>query len=144
MVEFNWTAYDTEADLHTGAQLNNLADGAGVIGEEINNTSNLDFYMDVELDLASVNLSGETNPSVAIYLLKSIDGTNFSDTRASASTQAVVIDVAATNAAHREVRGPIIIPPGKWKTYLVNNTGQAFTADANNHLTYRSYSEKSV
>ncbi len=145
MVEFNYTAYaGADADLLTGAQLNALADAAGALGEDIDNSSELDFYMDVELTLASVDLSGSTNPSVAIYLLKAIDGSTFSNTRASASTLAAVIDVAATNAAHFEVRGPIIIPPGHWKTYLVNNTGQAFTGDANNHLVFRRYSEKSV
>ncbi len=144
VTEFNWTGLvGADVDWLTGAQLNTLADGSGALGETINNVTLSHFYADLELTLASVNLSAQTNPSVAIYLLKAIDGATFSDTRASASTLVAVIDVAATSAAHFEVRGSIIIPPGSFKPYLVNNTGVAFTADANNHLVARTYSEES-
>ena len=145
MVEFNFTGYTgADEDLLTGAQLNALADGAGALGETITPAeAGSDFYMDVELTLAQVDISLSTNPSVALYLLKAIDGATFSDTRTSASTLVMVIDVDDTDAPHIEVRGPIVIPPGSWKTYLVNNTGQAFTADDNNHLVCRFYSEES-
>ena len=99
--EFNWTPYvGADVDWLTGAQLNNLGIGGAALGETINNDTLSHFYADIELTLASVNLVGQTNPSVAVYLLKAIDGATFSDTRASASTLVVVIDVAATNAAH--------------------------------------------
>ncbi len=144
MVEFNYTPYVVaDVDWLTGVQLNALANGAGVVGPTINNATLRDFYADVELTLAQVDISASVNPSVAIYLLKAIDGATFSDTRASASTLVMVIDVAATDAAHIEVRGPIVIPPGSYKPYLVNNTGQALTADNNNHLVARTYSEES-
>ncbi len=144
VTEFNFTGYvGADVDWFTGAQLNALANAAGVLGETINNATLSDFYADIELTLASVDLSGQSNPSVAIYLLKAIDGATFSDTRVSASTLATIIDVAATEATHIEVRGPIVIPSGSFKPYLVNNTGVALTSDANNHLVARTYSEES-
>lgn len=144
MVEFNWTPYvGADVDWLTGAQLNNLGIGVGVIGQTINNATLSAFYADVELTLAQVDLTGQTNPAITLYLLKAIDGATFSNTRASASTLVMVIDVADTNATHIEVRGPIVIPPGSFKPYVVNNTGVALTADANNHLVARTYSEES-
>ena len=40
----------------------------------INNETNLCTHMDLELTLASLDLSAQTNPGVVIYLIESVDG----------------------------------------------------------------------
>jgi len=142
MAEFNWTAYTTIADVIATASLNSLADDGTVLGSVIDNTTNRDFYIGVELLLASVDLSTQTNPAVNLYLIESLDGTNYADTNTLASKLTAIIGVAATNAAHREVYNFITIPPGLWKINIENKTGAAF-ASSGNTLKYRAFSTES-
>ena len=137
-----WTAYGTTTDLVATASLNSLADDGTVLGSEIDNTTLKEFRVGIELYLASVDLSAETNPSVNLYLIESLDGTNFADTNVLAYKLAAMIGVAATSAVHREVFNPVIISPGKWKVNIENKTGAAFAATGNT-LKYRVYSTES-
>lgn len=137
-----WTVYGTLTDLIATAGLNALANDGTALGVEIDNTSDKEFRIGVELLLASVDLSGETNPAVNLYLIESLDGSNYADTNVLAYKLVATIGVAETSAAHREVFNPIIVPPGKWKVNIENKTGAAFAATGNT-LQYRVYSTES-
>lgn len=148
MVEFNWTAYDAAlAELVATADLNTLANDAIVPiadGIEINNSTKRDFYIAVELYLASVDLSGQTNPAVNLYMFEALNGTDYENDWANPSKIVAVIPVEPGSGAqvHRAVYDLILIPPGKYKILPENKTGAAF-AGSGNTLKFRAFSEES-
>ena len=120
--------------------LNALANNAVNVGAVLpDNTSNRFFYVKFELVLASVDLSGEDNPAVEVYMVPSYDGTNYADTGVDASTTVyppaqylvAVLGVAETNAAHRAVSPHILIDPLKYTPVVINKTGVALAATGN-------------
>lgn len=116
----------------------------------IDNQTNLDTFMDLELMLASLDLSGQTNPSVTIYIIESIDGGTDYDTGDDAvSAEAsmppadkilAVIGVRPHTGAEAKVAmmSMIPIPPSKFKLMVRNKTGVQFAATGNT-LSYRTY-----
>ncbi len=120
--------------------LNALANGAGVLGTVavIDNTSNLDLWADFQLDVDFVS-SPTADTTVDLFLLPSLDGTNY----ATAGGRLVPYYVGgfmmtATTAAQIASLTRIPLIPGKFKPYLVNNSGQAFPATGTT-VKYRSY-----
>lgn len=105
----------------------------------IDNTTNLYFYAEFELVLASVDLSTQDNPAVELYLVPSYDGTNYADTGTDASTTVLppsqylvaVMGVAKSSAAHRAVSPHILIDPIKYTPVVINKTGAALGATLN-------------
>lgn len=137
--------------------LNSLANATTDDGGQtpINNETNLCTFMDLELTLASLDLSAQTNPSVAIYLIESVDGGTDFDTYSDAVSAAASIPPAdkicaifglrpgVAAEAKTAVKSMIPIPPGRFKLLLRNNTGVAFAASGN-VLAYRTYNINSV
>ena len=125
----------TETDYLT-ADLNTLADDGVVLGAAINNSTNRDMMLKIQIQLASVDLSAQTGPAVRIRLIESIDGgTVYEDNDSTAYS--ITLPVAATSAAHVRV-GDLYIPPGYFKLAVVNETGAAFAATGN-VLSYAPY-----
>ena len=79
MTRFIWNTPGTADVLVTGAALNALADGAGVIGSEIINSSDrktlMDSWFKVDTDMTSVG----TDARLDLYLIPAEDGTNYPD-----------------------------------------------------------------
>ncbi len=144
-MEFNWTTYET-IQTYLSTELNSLANDANKLGVAIDNTTSRDFYMMVEAYLASVDLSAQTNPSLSIYRIDSLDGTNYEDggdTVDPAHQPVAIIPLREVNGAQRVVtKSPIVIPPGKFKLLFENKTGAALAASGNT-LKYRIFSEES-
>ena len=137
-------------------QLNALANNEiEATGAIINNETNLCTFMDLELTLASLNLSGQSAPAVDVYLIESIDGgTDFDtvtdDVTADASMppiDKICIKIGLRPGTGAEaklaVKSMIPIPPGRWKLCPRNKTGVAFGATGNK-LAYRTYNLQSV
>ncbi|MDX9787946.1 MAG: hypothetical protein RBT11_14265 [Desulfobacterales bacterium] len=125
----------TETDYLT-TDLNSLANDGAFLGAAINNSTNRDMLLKVQIQLASVDLSAQANPAVLVRLIESIDGgTVYEDNDSTA--YAITLPVAATSAAHVRI-GELMIPPGYFKLAVVNKTGAAFAA-ANNVLSYAPY-----
>ncbi|NIT55419.1 MAG: hypothetical protein GWN00_04030 [Aliifodinibius sp.] len=139
MGEANYDSTPTLATYMTNG-LDGLADNTTNVGGTIfDNSSNLDFYMCAELVLNSVDLSSETNPTVELYMVPSIDGTNYCDTGSDASstdippasTLAGIFIIQETNASHRAGIEMFRIGPLKYTPVIINKTGQAFHATTN-------------
>jgi hypothetical protein len=104
-------------------------------GSTYDNSVNLDPYIDLEVNLAS--LSPTAGAYVAIYVYVSEDGTNFPAQSAAdlrlTSTQllcAVPIGTTATTAQRVVVRN-LLIPPKKLQFLLDNQTGVALANSGN-------------
>ena len=130
--------------------LNALANATTDLSAAIDNSSNLCTFMDLELTLASLDLSAQSNPSVAIYLVESVDGGSDYETGEDAQSADIemptadqlcaVFGLRKSDAAEAKLRvkSMIPIPPGHFKLLLRNNTGVAFAATGNT-LAYRTY-----
>lgn len=136
-----YTAPATEGtETLMSTDLNSLADTAVNVGTVLpDNTSNRFFYTVLELVLASVDLSGETNPAVELYLVPSYDGTNYADVGTDASTTVyppmqyfvAALGVAETSAAHLAVSPHIMLDPVKYTPVVINKTGAALASSGN-------------
>lgn len=125
----------TETDYLT-TELNALADDGTVLGAAINNSSNRDMLLKVQVQLASVDLSAQTSSGVILRLIESIDGgTVYEDNDDTA--YGITLAVEASSQAHVRI-GDLYIPPGYFKLEVVNTTGAAFAATGN-VLSYAPY-----
>jgi hypothetical protein len=161
MTDIKWEG-PTQAYINDGTlgslttTLNSLAiNTTDLAATAINNETNLCTFMDLELTLASLDLSGQTAPNVTIYLIESIDGGTDFDTASDAVSADASIPPAdkiiaiiglrpGTGAeAKTAVKSMIPIPPGRFKLMVRNTTGVQFAASGN-ILAYRTYNIQSV
>lgn len=120
--------------LSTG--LNSLANATmSAASSTISNQTNLDIYVDIEVVLAS--LSPAAGAHVDLYILESIDGTNFpaqSDADLRLTTTQLLVSIpigtTATTAQRVAVRN-VVIPPGAFQIKLDNQSGVALNASGN-------------
>ncbi len=118
-------------------ELNSLANNAGVLGAEYDNSAGLYRFGVFEL-----NVTFGTNPTagntVDLYLIPAPDGTNYDDAVTGASGAAPIttyvggFPVRAVTTAQKVPLGLgltlINLPPTKFKAFLLNKSGQAFPA----------------
>lgn len=156
-VPIKWAAPTVAYGNYLTTELNALINNKIIHSGEaiINNETDLATYMDLELMLASLDLSGEATPAVVIYLIESIDGGGDFDTvtgDATAETSMPPPDKICTTIGLRPgsgaeaklaVKSMIPIPPGRFKLCPRNKTGVTFGATGN-ILAYRTYNLKAV
>jgi hypothetical protein len=150
-----WAAPVVSLTDYLTTSLNSLANNTLDLGAAIDNTSNLARYMDLELTLASLDLSSQTSPCVVVYMLESVDGGTDYDTVSDAESAddncppadkiIAIIGLRPYSGAEAKlaVKSLIPIPPGHFKLAVRNKTGVAFGASGNK-LAYRTYNEKVV
>lgn len=142
--EVNWSDYPA-ATTYLSTELNALADGGNDLGAAIDNTANGDMYMDLELYLAEQGAARDSGAYVALYILPSVDGTNYCyggdslDPPASASRGNFPFDAVVT--ARYSTLTHILLPAGKFKMLVMNETGENF-AGTGNTLKYTVYNEE--
>lgn len=136
MSDFRNKAYSAlQTALTTG--LDALADGSNVLDTAIDFSDVTHLRMqklDLEIVLASVNLSAQTNPAIYVWLLKRTDGTNYEDGGASVDPQRppdAVIPLREFNGAQR-VSGTLFVDtPNSGKLLFGNRAGAALAATGN-------------
>jgi len=142
--EINWSDYPAATNYLT-TELNALADGANKLGAAIDNTSNGDMYMDVELYVAAQGGARSADAYVALYILASVDGTNYCygadavDPPAHALVGVFALDAVVT--ARYVTLTHLLVPAGKFKMLVINETGQAFAGTLST-LKYTLYNEE--
>lgn len=119
-------------------ELNSLANNAGALGAEYDNSANL--YM---FGLFELNVTFGTAPTagntVDLYIIPAPDGTNYDDATTGASgaapgtTYVGGLPLRAVTTAQKVPlglgqAGYIQLPPTKFKVFALNKSGQAFPA----------------
>ena len=121
-------------------ELNSLANGsASSASSAIDNTSNLDLYHDLTFTVATQGSSRSAGATVSIYLVMALDGTNYDDVSSTTAELVAVFPLDAATTARQATRRDVPVPPGLFKYFVVNNTGQAF-ASSGNILEWRGHS----
>ena len=139
-----WSAPGSAATL-LSTELDSLASNARAIASSaIDNEAGRQTYGEMELSLTFAG-SPAAGGYVALYLVPSLDGSNFADGSAgvppAAPLLAGVFPVRSVNTAQRlHLRG-VPLPPLKFKALLENKTDQAF-ASSGNTIRMRSYSDE--
>lgn len=117
-------------------ELNSLGDQTqSAASSAIANNTNLDIYVDVEVNLAS--LSPGAGAYVVLYILEAIDGSNYpaqsaTDLRLTNTQLLCVIPIGVTaTTAQRVVVRNVVIPPGSFKIILDNYAGASLAASGN-------------
>jgi hypothetical protein len=120
--------------------LNSLANGsASAASAALDNTSNLDLYHDLTLTVAAQGSARSAGATVSVYLVMALDGTNYDDANATTAELVAVFPLDAATTARQATRRDVPVPPGLFKYFVVNNTGQAFAASGN-IVEYRAHS----
>ena len=130
---------------YLSTELNSLADGGNDLGAKVDNVADgeNEMFLDLELLIALQGGSRDADGRVEIYILYSVDDTNFdmggdsTDPRPESLLTVFSLD-AATTARYRTVTG-LPIAPFDFKLLVMNETGQAFAASGNT-LKYRLHS----
>ena len=128
-----------ETLLSTG--LNSLANDGRVLSAAIDNSTALKTVIDFEMYVAEQGSARSVGASVDIYLLTSVDGTNYPGSDAADPTINTMVGsfaFSAATAAERDVLKGVELGPGLHKIVVKNRTGQAFAATGNT-LKYRTY-----
>lgn len=148
--DIKWESPTVSLTSYLTTTLNSLANNALDLGAAINNESNLCTFIDLELTLASLDLSAQSAPAVSIYLVESVDGGTDFDTASDAETAddnmpaadkiCAIFGLRPYSGAEAKtaVKSMVPIPPGRFKLALRNETGVAFAASGN-VLAYRTY-----
>lgn len=148
MATVTFKAYTQALTTLLTTDLNSFANNAisNFNGTVLDNTTALDLFADFELN-ATFAVAPTVGTGIDLYLVPTIDGTNYEDgALAAANVQPSMayfagsfIVRAVTTAQKIAVTGARL-GPTKYKAVLVNNaTGQAFAASGNT-LGFRSYS----
>jgi hypothetical protein len=129
----------------SGATLNALGSATmSAASSTYANQTNLDLYCDIEVFLDT--LSPGAGAYVAIYILESVDGTNFpaqsaADLRLTSTQLLCVIPVGTTASTTQRVTARnIIIPPAAVQFKLDNQTGVALASTNNSTVKILPYS----
>ena len=144
-----WTAYNTADDIG-GTAFNSLADGSGAISSEIDNSSGLYRWGDLEITQGGAVTSAGLDARIDVFLIPTYDGTNYpvpgstgstftaSQKVGTISSVEVVGTVAVTSYTNGTLR-MIQLPPTKFKIGAVNELGAAFNSSVTVKL--RRYNE---
>ena len=141
MAETNIGAYTQATASALTTELNSLANGsASSASAAIDNTTNLDLFMDVELSVAAQGSARSAGAIVSVFMVASLDGgTTYADVNTSVAELVAVFPLDAATTARVAVRRGIPLSGGLFKLVALNGTGQAFAASGNT-VRYRTYS----
>lgn len=121
-------------------ELNSLANGSATAASTaIDNTTALDLFADFTFTVATQGVARSTGATISVFMSMALDGSNYDDVSASTAELVAVFSYDAATTARQSTRRDIPIPPGLFKLFAVNNTGQALAASGN-LLEYRFHS----
>jgi hypothetical protein len=121
-------------------ELNSLANATtSSASSAIDNTTDLHLFHDLTLTIATQGVARSSGSTVEVYMAPALDGTNYDDVHETTAELVAVFSLDAATTARQATRRDIPVPPGLWKYFVRNRTGQAFAASGN-ILEYRAHS----
>lgn len=137
-------AYSADiASAHT-TSLNSLANNSNsAVSSAVDNTTALDMFHDLTLTVATQGSARSAGATVGVYLVMALDGTNYDAENETTAELVAVFHLDAATTARQLTRRDVPIPPGLFKYFVRNQTGQAFAASGN-ILEYRAHSLESA
>jgi len=127
-----------------GTELNSVADDGIAVSIEIDNSTDLYLFDDVEWANATWGGAPSSGAVVELYaVLEELDGAGYEDgedgTNAPPSSNLVgVFNIRAATSAQVHILRQVPIPPQKFKYVIINKTGQT-TASSGNTLKRQPY-----
>lgn len=120
-------------------ELNSLANNANTVASAaIDNTSSLTMFLDLELYVAAQAVARSAGATVEVYLTPALDGTNYADANETTAELIASFPLDGATTARRCVRRDVPIPPGVYKVFARNRTGQSLAASGNT-IVYRTH-----
>jgi len=133
MASVKWEVGSIATVLSSG--LNSLADDGNALSSEIDNTTVLYLFDDVEWLHAALGYTPSAGAVIELYIVEALDGTNYEDGDASIDPPAAnlvgVFNIRASTASQRHTLRQIPIPPFKFKYVVINKTGGALASSGN-------------
>ena len=117
--------------------LNSLADDSNVVSSEIDNTTDLYLFDDVEWHHATLAYAAVADSVIELYCVsQELDGTGYEDgedgTIDPPQVNLVgVFNIRETTAAQTHILRQIPISPSKYKYVVINKTGQPLASSGN-------------
>jgi hypothetical protein len=134
MASIQWER-GSSADVMTTA-LNSLANDANKLSGEIDNSTVLYLFDDVELSTATLGYTPSAGAVFELYIIQlRFGGSTYEDGSDSIDPPATnlvgVFNIRASTAAQVHILRQIPIPPDKFKYLVINKTGGALPASGN-------------
>jgi hypothetical protein len=133
MASVKWEA-GTDSTVATTA-LNSLADDGRAVSDEIDNSTDLYLFDDVQLYTNTFSSAPSAGAVVELYaILEELDGTGYEDGSAEdppSSNLVGVFNIRAVTSAQTHILRHVPIPPQAFKYVVINRTGQAMNASGN-------------
>ena len=141
MTEYRYTAYPTPTTYLDDTDLASTADDGTVLGPAIDNSTDRDKSMRIQVELGSIDMSSESGPGARIRLIESIDGgTKYEDN--DDQSYGITFPFAPGTAATAPTRISMLeIPPDYFKLEFVNETGQTLPTSGN-AVTFVKYTDE--
>jgi hypothetical protein len=125
-------AYSASIASALTTELNSIANaGVSAASSAIDNSSALDLYDDLTFTIATQGGARSAGATVTVLMVQALDGSNYDDVQVLCGQTVAVFSLdAATTARQVSVRD-VPIPPGLFKYFVLNSTGQAFASSGN-------------
>jgi hypothetical protein len=125
-------------------ELNSLGNAANsAASAAIDNRTNLDLWHDLTLNVATQGSARSAGAAIMVFLVPALDDTTYDAVHETTAEQVATFTLDAAVTARQLTRRRVSIPPGLFKYFVRNATGQALAATTNT-LKYRAYSLKTV
>lgn len=135
-----WTSPSSWANAFETADLASLANGSTIISTStvVSNGSGLHLFADISIRLASISPSA--GGYLAIWLLALLDdGSTYQDGESTATAanqaahnNATIIPLRSkASSTQNQMARRIVVPPGTFKWYLLNQSGVTLSASTN-------------
>ncbi len=143
--EGQWSGYGTPFTLIAGSSFNNIATGSWITSGStlLNNGTNKDQLVDIELVLPSAITAGSGTPRVDVYVVPAPDGTTAMTppgTSAGLTPPQYFVGAIHANPSVSFTSGTlreVVLPPGKFVVTVQQNLGA--NTPTSNSATFQAY-----